>query len=205
MWFFTVFGLMWRSSAIWPLSLPFAISFSTSSSLADSSELILRRLVLGTGRGAQALKHLGRDRRGDERFAGGCRADPGEQLVDRRVLQQVAAGAGEDRVHHVGVEIGDRQHDDARERREHRDLAGRLDAVHPRHVQIHQHDLGSEIPHLPQRLGAAVRLAGDQHALLLEQAAQPRAKQVVVVDDQDSRRESLVGAVRFFRQDWWPA
>jgi DNA-binding CsgD family transcriptional regulator len=37
MWFLTVFGLITRSAAIWALSLPFAISFSTSSSRSDSS------------------------------------------------------------------------------------------------------------------------------------------------------------------------
>ena len=42
---------------------------------------------------------------------------PAHQLLDRRVLEQVAAGAGEDRVHHVAVLVGDRQHDHARERR----------------------------------------------------------------------------------------
>ena len=41
MWFLTVFGLMWRSAAIWPLSLPFAISFSTWISRSESSERIV--------------------------------------------------------------------------------------------------------------------------------------------------------------------
>ena len=34
---------------------------------------------------------------------------------------------------------------------------------------------------------AVVALADDLHALLLEQLAQPRAEQVVVVDEQDAR------------------
>jgi len=37
MWFFTVFGLMWSSPAIIALSLPLAISFSTSISRSESS------------------------------------------------------------------------------------------------------------------------------------------------------------------------
>ena len=41
MWFFTVFGLMCSSPAITALSLPFAISFSTSISRSDSSERIM--------------------------------------------------------------------------------------------------------------------------------------------------------------------
>ena len=48
----------------------------------------------------------------------GCvdyRPDPVQQLVDRRVLQEVAARAGEDGVHHVGVLVGDRQHEHAGE------------------------------------------------------------------------------------------
>ena len=41
MWFFTVFGLMWSSAAITALSLPFAISFSTSISRSESSARIV--------------------------------------------------------------------------------------------------------------------------------------------------------------------
>ena len=37
MWFLTVFGLMWSSPAMTALSLPFAISFSTS--ISRSREL----------------------------------------------------------------------------------------------------------------------------------------------------------------------
>ena len=61
-----------------------------------------------------------RDVRRDQRLAVRRRANAGHQLLDRRVLQQVAARAREDRVHHVAVLFGDRQHDDARQRRDRR-------------------------------------------------------------------------------------
>ena len=117
--------------------------------------------------------------------------DAAHQLLDRRVLEQVAARAGEDRVHHVVVLVGDRQHEDARERRDRRDLPRRLDAAHARHVQVHDDDVRRELAHEPERLVAVGRLADDLDALLLEQVAQAGPEQVVVVDEQDAQRSSL--------------
>src|ERR1044072_1190527 len=97
MWFLTVFGLMWSSPAICALSLPLAISFSTSISRSDSSERIVSAAsawgVDVCVRRADAMQHLRRDVRGDQRLADGGRADARDQLGDRRVLHQVAAGA----------------------------------------------------------------------------------------------------------------
>jgi hypothetical protein len=42
-----------------------------------------------------------------------------------------------------------------------------------------------------QRLGAARGLGDDVHALLLEQVAEPRTEEVVVVDEKDAERLSL--------------
>ena len=118
-------------------------------------------------------------------------ADAGHQVVDRRVLQQVAARAREDRVHHVVVLVRDRQHHDARERRDRRDVARRFDAAHARHVEVHDDDVGRDLAHDAHRLVAAGRLADDLHALLLEQVAEARAEQVVVVDDEHAERLCL--------------
>jgi S-adenosylmethionine:tRNA ribosyltransferase-isomerase len=51
MWFLTVFGLMWSSAAMTALSLPFAISFSTSISRSESSA----RSLYGRRAGVHAL------------------------------------------------------------------------------------------------------------------------------------------------------
>ena len=45
MWFLTVFGLMCSSPAIIALSLPFAISFSTSISRSESSARIVSAIA----------------------------------------------------------------------------------------------------------------------------------------------------------------
>ena len=113
---------------------------------------------------------------------------PGHQVLDRRVLEQVAAGAGEDRVEHVAVLVGDRQHEHPGQRRDARDLPGRLDAGHPRHVQVHHDDVGGELAdhRAPRPPSAASPTTYDP--LLLEQVAQTCAKEVVVVDEQDAER-----------------
>ena len=155
MWFLTVFGLMWSSAAIWALSLPFAISFSTWISRSESSE----RIVLAASRGDESspggagAPSTRSPARSSDSPAAAARM-PGHQLVDRRVLEQVAAGAGQDRVHHVGVLVGDREHEHARQRRDHRDLARRLDAADPRHVQVHHDDVGRDLADQRERVGA---------------------------------------------------
>src|SRR5918911_1310761 len=128
MWFLTVFGLMCSSAAMTALSLPFAISFSTSISRSESSARIVSAIS-------------------------------GRSLVAR---------TREDRVHHVTVLIRDRQHHDARQRRDRRDVPRRLDAAHPRHVQVHDDDVGRELAHHPDGVGAGAGLAHDLDPLLLE-------------------------------------
>ena len=41
------------------------------------------------------------------------------------------------------------------------DVARRLDAAHARHVQVHDDDVGRELAHDPNRLGAGRGLADD--------------------------------------------
>ena len=196
MWFLTVFGLMCRSAAIKALSLPFAISFSTWSSRAESSDWISsasrREPPVARNRCSTFAAIVGEIR--DSPIA----ADrmPQHQVGDRGVLQQVAARAGEDRVHHVVVLVGDRQHEHPRQRRDHRDLPGRLDAADARHVQVHDDDVGRELAHRFERVGAVVALAHDLDLLVVEQVAQPRAKEVVVVHEQDARDQSVVWCFR---------
>ena len=141
---------------------------------------------------AQALEHLRGDLRRDERLAARGGADAGDQLVDGGVLQQVAAGAGHDGVHHVVVVDGDGQHDDAGPRRDARHLARRLDAGEPRHLQVHDDDVRRELADEAQRVAAVVGLSDDLEALFLEQAPQAAAEEVVVVDEQDAQLLELL-------------
>ena len=198
MWFLTVFGLMWSSPAIIALSLPFAISFSTSISRSESSA----RIVAAASGAAVVARTCWSTlpamcgEISDSPDRGGLEAL--HQLLDRRVLEQVAARAGEDRVHHVLLLIGDRQHDHARQRRVAADVPRRLDAGHPRHVQVHHDDVRRRLADEAQRLRAGRRLADDVDALLLEQVAQPGAEEVVVVDEQhaDVRASSVSSSTR---------
>ena len=82
------------------------------------------------------------------------------------------------------------------------DVAGRVDAAHARHVQVHDDDVGSELAHDPHGLGAARRLADDLDSLLLEQVAEACPEQVVVVDDQHAERVglTLLGWLQHFAQ-----
>jgi hypothetical protein len=57
------------------------------------------------------------------------------------VLQQVTARAGVQRPEHTGSVGEGSQHHDPRLRPRRDDLARRLDAVHPGHLEVHQHDL----------------------------------------------------------------
>ena len=66
-------------------------------------------------------------------------------------------------------------------------MARRLHAAHPRHVQIHDDDVWRDVADDAQRLLPGCRFPDDEHALLLEQVAQPTAKEIVVVDDQDPK------------------
>jgi hypothetical protein len=64
--------------------------------------------------------------------------------------------------------------------------ASRLDAGDPRHVEVHDHDVGLELRHPAKRRLAARGLSGVE-AALRDERAEARAEQIVVVHDQDPR------------------
>ena len=68
---------------------------------------------VSTPAATDALENLRGDVRRDQRLSDGRRLDSLHQILDRRVLEQVAARPGEDRVHQVSILVRDRQ-DDAR-------------------------------------------------------------------------------------------
>ena len=98
MWFLTVFGLMWSSAAMTRVVLAVRdqlqhLDLALRELRAD--QLLDLRL---RARGADPLQHLRGDVGRDERLAAGRRPDPRDELLDRGVLEEIAAGAGEDRV-----------------------------------------------------------------------------------------------------------
>ncbi len=126
-----------------------------------------------------------RDARGQHRLAARDDADRLHQLVGRGVLQQEATGAGAERLHHVLVEIERGQHEHLRRTvpARPRDLTRRLDAVHPRHPDVHQHHIGLQRPHLVERLEAVTGLSHHREITLrLQDHPEAGAQQRLVVD-----------------------
>ena len=124
------------------------------------------------------------DRGVQRRLAAGDGLDGGEDLVGPRVLGQVAARAGAQRAEHTRiVGVGGQ-----------RDRAGaaggqppdRLDAVHPRHPQVHQHDIRVVLGGERERL-LAVGRGGHQLDPVEqpEQRAQALAHDALVIGEQD--------------------
>ena len=107
-----------------------------------------------------------------------------EELLRAGVLQQEAARPGVERVeqvvvavegrhdHHVSEVLGD-------------EVAGGLDAVHPRHLDVHQDDVGARRAGLLDGLEAVGRLGHDLDVVLDRQHhREPRAHHRVVVDEE---------------------
>src|SRR5262249_7715560 len=69
------------------------------------------------------------------------------------------------------------------------DLRNRVEAVLAREQQVKQHEVGLERAGTNDRLLCGVSFADDlDPGLLLEPAPQTRAKQLVIIDEQDTRR-----------------
>ena len=71
------------------------------------------------------------------------------------------------------------------------DLAQRLQARHPRHVEVEHHHVGGQLERERDRLGAVACLSDDPHAGLLERAAQAVAEEAMVVCDHHAERAAL--------------
>jgi hypothetical protein len=73
-------------------------------------------------------------------------------------------------------------------------LLGGLDAVHPGHVQVHQHHVGTVHGGFGDGLGAVDGLADHRQAGALERPADARAQRCAVVDDQHPKSGGGAGA-----------
>src|SRR5215467_4802417 len=116
-WVLTVASLTNSPSAISALLRPRASSRSTSCS--------------------RAVSEASRD--GDGAVSGGGRAHRGDQIMPRRVLEQEPAGSGPERLVDVVVEVERGEHDHLGRGRSAGDQPRRLETVHPRHPDVHEH------------------------------------------------------------------
>jgi hypothetical protein len=83
------------------------------------------------------------------------------------------------------------EHDHGRGGSERTDLACGIKAVHNRHLQIHQHDVGVEFLDSRNRYLAVFRLAANiPLRVLFQPRAQETANQIVVIDDENGMNQS---------------
>jgi uncharacterized protein YkwD len=114
-------------------------------------------------------------------------ADGAYDVLGFSVLEQVADRTGFERVMDPLVLAERRQHDDPRGGQRRQELAGRDDAVHPQHRQIHQHDVGTVLE--GRRSGRVTVVDGCDDAKVLstgEQVGQAMPDERVIVNEQDA-------------------
>ncbi len=102
----------------------------------------------------------------DDGVAAGDRADRGQQVVRRDVLEQEAARAGPQPGVGVLVEVERGQDEHPGGAGGGGDAAGGLDAVRSRHPHVHQHHVRVRGLHQAQRGGAVAGLADHLHVVL---------------------------------------
>ena len=141
-WYFTVFSVIPSSAAISLLRRPAVTSRRTSSSRAVSRSAPARRPAASQAR--EMADDPGGGGRGDRRLAPGDRLDHGPQLGGLEILEEVAAGSGPDGGEEVLLVLAHGEHHDRRLGPGRGDRAGRLDAGHPGHPDVHEHQVGLE-------------------------------------------------------------
>jgi hypothetical protein len=141
---------------------------------------------------AQPRHQPARDARRDHRVARQRRLHSVRHLVRPRVLEQVTARAGQQRVEDLVVLDGDREDQDPRRGVGGHDSLDGLDSRHERHREVHHDDVGAQLGG-ELHSGATVRcLADDLDVVMLEQAPQPASEQRVVVDEDHAGARDLV-------------
>ena len=113
--------------------------------------------------------------------------DRGEHLVDQRALQQVSARSGLDCAQHLHVPRVGCQHDDARVRELRTYRRHGLDAIHLRHLQVHERHVWPVPAKLVDRLTAVRRFCHQRHARLVgDLAGNALTYQLMIVDDKNA-------------------
>jgi hypothetical protein len=112
------------------------------------------------------------------------RPDRVGDLVQRDVLEQVAARAGPDRLEEILLLVADREDDDLGARGGLLDRPAGLDPVAAGHADVHQDDVGQRLGGLLDRLRAVARLADQiDIRLALQDHLETAAEQGVIIDD----------------------
>jgi hypothetical protein len=109
-------------------------------------------------------------------------------MVGGHVLEQEAARADRQRRVDVPVKVERGKHEHPATRVALQDPPGRLQAVHRRHPDIHEHDVGFQRECRGHRRRSVGRLAGHLDAARGQDHAEPGTDQLLVVDDQHARR-----------------
>ena len=146
--------------------------------------LVFRGVLPGGGLSAAAVE-LG----AQEPAAAGQGADGEEQVGLQRVLEDVAAHAGGQRVPHILRIVEHAEDHDRPVRPAPQDLDGRVEAVDLRHRHVEHDHVGVELLVEGDGFGAAARLADDFDVLLVfEDAAESLPHERVIVGEQYANR-----------------
>ena len=126
------------------------------------------------------------DGRREQRVAAAHQPDRGDQVLGGDVLEQEAAGPGGQRGVHVLVQVERGQHDDPRAvpaARGGQDPPGRLEPVHLRHPDVHQHDVRPVLEGGRDRLPPVRGLGHHRDARRAEDQPEAAPDQRLVVGD----------------------
>ena len=146
---------------------------------------------------ADPVQEPARHASGERSLSADDSAQERRDLLRRFRLQEIAGRAAADRRKEVLLGVGGSQHDDLALGRLGADLRERGQAVHSRHRQVEEHQVGLAAARSHDCLFAAGGVAYHLEPLLREQRGQGVSRQRVVVDDQDSLRHvSLIGRGR---------
>ena len=162
-------------------------------------ERLLRGLELGRPppfaleRVGELVDHAGRDVRREHRAAARGAQDRGQDLVAVGILQHVARGAGDQHLADDVLVLVPRQGDHAGRGEPFLEHPCRLDAVHLRHVDVHQDHVGPEVGDEIERLEPGLRLADHEQVGGVEQGKERLSEAGVVIDDEDPHTAGAVG------------
>src|ERR1022692_1305073 len=146
-------------------------------------------LVIALRECGELRKELARHRRIDKRLAAADSPDNLGDLVQRDVLEQVAAGTRPDRLEQVLFLVADRQYDDLRTRRCLLHRTAGFNSAALRHADIHENHIRQGLGSLLDCLSPITRLT-DQLDVVLgrENHLQATPEQRVIINDEGADR-----------------
>ncbi len=125
------------------------------------------------------------------------RADGRQQLFAQGAFQEIATGASFERAQHLSVARVRRQHDDSGVGFLCANRLQRTEAVHFRHLQVHQRHVGTMSAELLNRVASVLRFGDEHHVRLVRnQSRDPGAEQRMVVDGENPNSIGIAVHVR---------